>query len=186
MGDRSWSQGPPVRGVEEAADAMAEPAPLPLDDICRLAPVAPDPPGPTDIRRQNPRWQGEIGLTDAIGFFGRREMVVSIPLADNQGYDLVVEWRRQLLKVQVKTTTRRSPRGRFDVMLATAGGNQSFHTVKLFDPDAIDLVYVLTDAGDRYVIPANQIEARRGITLGAKWEPFRVDPEALRLRVEGD
>lgn len=186
MGDRSWSQGPPVRGVEAAADAMAEAIPLPLDDICRLAPVAPDPPGPTDIRRQNPRWQGEIGLTDAIGFFGRREMVVSIPLADNQGYDLVVEWRRQLLKVQVKTTTHRTQRGRFAVMLATAGGNQSFNTVKPFEATEVDLVYVLTNDGDRYVIPASAITARRTLCLGLKWESFRIDPEALTLRPQGE
>jgi hypothetical protein len=173
---------PPVLGVDLAAQGLPTDVPLPLEEVCRLAPMVPDPPGPTDIRRRNPRWQGEIGLTDAIGFFGRREMVVSLPLADNQGYDLVVEWRRRLLKVQVKTTTRRSPRGRFEVMLATAGGNQSFHTVKFFDRDAVHLLYVLTDAGDRYVIPAELIEARRGISLGRKWEAFRVDPEALRLR----
>lgn len=177
---------PPVLGVDQALEGVAADVPLPLEDICRLAPVVPDPPGPTGIRRRNPRWQGEIGLTDAIGFFGRREMVVSVPLADNQSYDLIVEWQRRLLKVQVKTTTRRSPRGRFEVMLATAGGNQSFHTVKFFEPSVIDLVYVLTDAGDRYVIPAEAIEARRGISLGAKWESFRVDPEALRLRPLGE
>ena len=124
--------------------------------------------------------------TDAIGFFGRREMVVSIPLADNQGYDLVVEWRMRLLKVQVKTTTRRGRRGRFEVMLATAGGNQSYHTVKRFDAGAVDLLYVLTDAGDRYVIPARAITATRGLGLGHKWEVYRVLPEPLGLRHIGD
>lgn len=78
MPDRSsrHADDPPVFGVDIAVQAMPGDVLLPREELCRLPPVVADPPGPTDIRRRNPRWQGEIGLTDAIGFFGRREMVV--------------------------------------------------------------------------------------------------------------
>ena len=147
-----------------------------LATLCERPPLAPDPPGPTDIRRDNPRHQGEIGLSDAIGWFGRRGLTVSVPLADNQPYDLVVEVDGPLARVQVKTTTVRSPYERFVVSIETAGGNQSFHTRKPFDPGAVDLLYVLTDDGDRFLIPSAAIQAVRAINLGEKWEGWRCAP----------
>jgi hypothetical protein len=153
-----------------------------LATLSRRPPLVPDPPGPTDIRRDNPRHQGEIGLSDAIGWFGRRGLTVSVPLADNQPYDLVVDIDGCLARVQVKTATGRSPYGRFLASLETAGGNQSFHTRKPFDAALVEVVYVLTDDGDRYLIPSAVIEARRTISLGVKWQSFRaVEPSVPGL-----
>ena len=167
-----------------AQDPLVAFAPAPrvppdvLATLCRRQALVPDPPGPTDIRRDNPRHQGEIGLSDAIGWFGRRGLTVSIPLADNQPYDLVVDVDGALARVQVKTATGRSPYGRFLVSLETAGGNQSFHTRKPFDPAAVDLVYVLSDDGARHVIPSGAITARRTISLGDKWQRYEAPPAA--------
>lgn len=148
-----------------------------LATLSQRPPLVPDPPGPTDIRRDNPRHQGEIGLSDAIGWFGRRGLTVSVPLADNQPYDLVVDVDGALARVQVKTATGRSPYGRYVANIETSGGNQSFHTRKPFDAAAADLLYVLTDAGDRYAIPCAAITAVRALNLGDKWEPYRVSPD---------
>lgn len=132
-------------------------------------------PAPTDIRRDNPRFQGEIGLTDAIAWFGHHGYRIAIPLADNQEWDLVVEDAEgRLFKVQVKTATHLSPYGVFRVNLKTAGGNQSFHTTKPFDPEDVDLLYVLTDQGDRYVIPTEAIHVGHQLSLGAKMERYRI------------
>jgi hypothetical protein len=117
------------------------------------------------IWRRNPREQGLLGPTDAIGWFGARGWSVNLLLIDSQPYDLIVDDGRELRRVQVKTTTYR-PRGRFIVQLATRGGNRSFHTSKDFDAAGCDLLYVLTDAGDRYLIPTEVIRARTGLTLG--------------------
>jgi hypothetical protein len=76
----------------------------------------------------------------------------------------------------VKTTTQRQSKGRFIVQLCTRGGNQSFHTTKYFDPTVVDLLYVRTDAGERYLIPTNAITARTSLTLGRRYEPFQVEP----------
>jgi hypothetical protein len=160
-------------------------APLPvqlvLDGLAHRAPLVPDPPGPTGIRRKNPRHQGEIGLGDAIGWFARRHLTVSVPLADNQPYDLVVDVGGALARVQVKTTTRRSPYARYVVQLETRGGNQSFHTGRESDEAAVDLLYVLTDDGDRYVIPTTAVRSRRTLTLGDRYATFRA-PTAPKLR----
>ncbi|HUH07282.1 MAG TPA: group I intron-associated PD-(D/E)XK endonuclease [Egibacteraceae bacterium] len=127
------------------------------------------------IRRRNPRLQGEIGLGAAIAWFTSEGYSVSIPLCDNQPYDLVVEDRASgdLLRVQVKTSTGKNASGTFVVRLFTAGGNQSFHTRKLFDNTASDLLFVLTDDREIYVIPCREIPNRNLIALGAKWRQYR-------------
>lgn len=130
---------------------------------------------PTDtIWRANPREQGLIGLTDAIAWFGANGYGVLLPLIDAQPYDLVVESGAGLERVQVKTTTARSPYGVFVVSLVTSGGNQSFHTRKPFDPTEVELLYVLTDEGVRYLIPTAVIRSRTALNLGARMARYRL------------
>jgi hypothetical protein len=129
---------------------------------------------PGTIWRPNPREQGLIGLTDAIAWFGRRGWSVCLPLIDSQPYDLVVDDGTRLRRVQVKTTTYRSPHGVFVVSLATRGGNQSFHTSKEFDPDSCELLYVLTDDGERYLIPTSVIRSRTRLHLGPRYVEHRL------------
>jgi hypothetical protein len=126
------------------------------------------------IWRANPREQGLIGLTDAIAYFGGLGWSVSMPLIDSQPYDLVVDDGDRLQRVQVKTTTHRSRYGVFVVSLATRGGNQSFHTSKDFDPSASDLLYVLTDDRERYLIPTRAITTKTSVSLGERMMPFLV------------
>lgn len=87
------------------------------------------------IRRANPRKQGEIGLGDAIAWFSANGYSVSIPLAENQPYDLIVDSPEHgFQRVQVKTTTHRGRSGSFAVDLRTNGGNRSRHTSKSLRP----------------------------------------------------
>jgi hypothetical protein len=124
--------------------------------------------------RANPREQGLLGLTDAIGWFGAHGWSVSLPLIDSQAYDLVVDDGVTLSRVQVKTTTRRARNGTFVVQLCTRGGNRSFHTTKHFDPATCELLYVLTDAQERYLIPTGEVHARSSLTLGPRMRHFRL------------
>jgi len=163
----------PPAGPRGAASRRAPGSrPHPAD----LAPTAPVDlvEAPTGIGRANPRDQGALGFGDAVGWFAAHGYLVSIPLIDNQPYDLIVDDGRALSRVQVKTTRRRSRYGVFVVMLETAGGNQSFHTRKPFDRGASELLYVLTDAGGRYLIPTSTVGATRGLSLGARVARFRV------------
>lgn len=124
--------------------------------------------------RANPREQGLLGLTDAIAHFGARGWCVSLPLIDSQPYDLIVDDGERLRRVQVKTTTRLDPRGQFEVQLSTRGGNRSFHTSKPFDHQACELLYVLADGWQRWLIPTSAFRARTSLTLGARMEPHRL------------
>lgn len=144
--------------------------------------------GSDTIRRDNPREQGAIGLAQAVAWFTRNGYEVSLPISEAQRYDLVVEDEHgDLKKVEVKTTTHRNVRGRFVAQIKTCGGNQSWNgTVKRFDPDEVDILYVLTDSWDEYVIPTDHVRATTALTLGADLAPFRVvcggrPEEQLRL-----
>ena len=78
------------------------------------------------IRRTNPRLQGLIGLAAAIDWFTRTGYFVAIPLNDSQPWDLVVEDSLGVVsRVQVKTTTFRSPSGNYVASLETAGGTRA-------------------------------------------------------------
>ena len=126
------------------------------------------------IWRQNPRDQGLIGVGDAIAWFSARGWHVAVPLIDNQPYDLVVDDGRGLQRVQVKTTTTTSRHGVYIVALCTSGGNQSYSTRSPFDASACDLLYVLTDARERYLIPTSVISARNSLNLGARLRSYRL------------
>jgi hypothetical protein len=159
----------PLPGLEPAA---ASPPPA-VDTVTAHHAKADRRPADT-MWRSNPREQGLIGVTDAIAYFGRIGWSVSMPLIDSQPYDLVVDDRDRLHRVQVKTTTHRSRYGVFVVSLATRGGNQSFHTSKDFDPSTSDLLYVLTDERQRYLIPTRAITTKTSVSLGERMEPFVV------------
>ncbi|HVM13461.1 MAG TPA: group I intron-associated PD-(D/E)XK endonuclease [Egibacteraceae bacterium] len=136
------------------------------------------------IRRSNPGKQGEIGLGAAIAWFLGEGYGVSVPLCDNQPYDLIIDSKADgLQKVQVKTSTRRGPIRELpgstksdshdSVQICTRGGNQSFHTVKYWDPEASDLLFILSDDGDIYVIPSRDVTTRTTINLCEKYERYR-------------
>jgi hypothetical protein len=129
---------------------------------------------PDTLWRPNPREQGLLGLTDAIAFFGSRGWPVSLPLIDSQPYDLIADDGDTLHRVQVKTTTYRSPYGVFVVSLATRGGNRSFNTSRPFEARSCDMLYVLVDDGNRYLIPTAEISARTTLHLGSRYVAFRV------------
>ena len=126
------------------------------------------------LRRRNPREQGEIGLAIAISWFGRTGYAVLLPLCDNQPYDLVVDDGERLLRVDVKTTTRRTRGGAFYVDLRTTGGNRSIYTSRPFDPHHVEVLFIVTGAGDAYLVPSAELRGRNSITFGRGAEHFRV------------
>jgi hypothetical protein len=131
-------------------------------------------------RRINRRQQGDLGETSAIEWLTRIGAGVWTPLGHSPDADLVAEVEGRLFRVQVKTTTMeaRTPNGhqRWEVALATNGGNQSWNRVaKTFDPARFDFLFVLVGDGRRWFLPAQAIEARYRITLGGrKYSEFEV------------
>lgn len=127
------------------------------------------------FNRANPRKQGDVGMGSAVGWFAANGYTVSLPLTDSQDYDVVVDDGSGLSRVQVRTTRHRKPNGFYEVGLRVKGGNRSgTGKVKHFDPTKVELLYLLTEAGDKYLIPSTAVGGTRSLTLGTRYESFRV------------
>jgi hypothetical protein len=105
--------------------------------------------------------------------------IVSLPLFANPDYDLVADWGRELVRVQVKTSTCWR-NGRYEVTLATRGGNQSWSgIVKLLDSSRCDALFVHVGDGRRWYIHAGAVGGGSGVLLGGpKYAEFEVEPGA--------
>ena len=132
-------------------------------------------------RALNRRQQGDLGEISAIEWLTSRGALVLIPLGHSPDFDLVARVDSRLLRIQVKTSTQtaRTPEGhhRIPVSLVTSGGNQSWTGVsKFIDPQSIDYVFVLTGSGRRWLIPATEVEGKRGIQLGGpKYSGYEIE-----------
>jgi hypothetical protein len=125
--------------------------------------------------RLAPKRQGDLGEADAIATLARLGAEICVPLFSSPDYDLVADFGDGLLRVQVKTSTHYR-NGRYEVYVATRGGNQSWNgTVKYFDPARCDLLFALVGDGRRWLIPASAVEGRKAIKLGGpKYSEYEI------------
>jgi hypothetical protein len=123
-----------------------------------------------------PRRQGDLGEISAIVWLKARGAVVFIPLGHSPDYDLVADFGGRPMRVQVKTSTCWR-RGRFELALATRGGNQSWSgAVKRLDPTRCDYVFAHVGDGRRWFIPASELGGGSGIRLGGpRYTEFEIE-----------
>jgi hypothetical protein len=136
--------------------------------------------------------QGAIGEASAIEWLTTVGATVFIPFGPSPDCDLVALVGRALVRIQVKTSTRRTttPNGyeRWELQLATNGGNQSWTGLtKKLDATALDYVFALVGDGRRWFIPADSVDGERGLNLGGpKYSEYEIQPGiALDLVVYG-
>jgi hypothetical protein len=100
----------------------------------------------------NPRQQGDLGEYSAIEWLASRGYPVFVPIGH-------------------------VPVNRWDVMLCTRGGNQSWNGLsKRFSSDRCDYLFVLVGDGRRWFIPADVVGGGAGIALGGpKYAGYEVD-----------
>lgn len=122
----------------------------------------------------NSKKQGDTGMGFAIAYFCKLGWTVSIPITDSQDYDLVVDNGERLLKVQVKTSKYKTKHGIYQVSLKTCGGNRSCQKIKNFDKNSSDLLFVLLENGNVYLIPREEIKTNTTINLGENMNQFKV------------
>lgn len=127
------------------------------------------------IKRTSKSEQGNIGLGRAIAYFVEAGYIVSIPLNDCQKYDLIVENGGILQRVQVKTSAFQQNKSSWTVQLRTTSANTKAYTARPFDKTSCDLLFILTDDMSMYCIPTKQINAVNSITVGNKYQEYRVD-----------
>ncbi len=123
--------------------------------------------------------QGNLGVAKAIYDYMKLGYTVCTPLSDSDKYDLVIDDRVSLKKVQVKTSRAKSVHGNnaYVVNLRTNGGNRSSgNTYKYRETDDYDILYVLVEDGRSWSIPVSELgTAKRAITVGFnKYENFKL------------
>ena len=122
-----------------------------------------------------PRKQGDAGELSAMNWLVATGAIVCKPLFENPDYDLVADFGDRLVRVQVKSSTYWR-NGRWEVMLATRGGNQSWsRVVKSLDPTRCDWLFVHAGDGRRWYIPLRALGGRSHIVLGGpKYAEYEV------------
>jgi hypothetical protein len=126
----------------------------------------------------NPREQGDLGERSAVEWLWSQGHPVFVPFGHSPDIDLVAIIDGRAVRVQVKTTRRRIPIERWDVMICTRGGNQSWNGLsKRFSRDRCDYLFVLVGDGRRWFIPSAAVEGGSGIALGGpKYAEYEVEP----------
>jgi PD-(D/E)XK nuclease superfamily protein len=110
--------------------------------------------------------------------------LVCKPLLESPDYDLLADFGDRIVRVQVKTSTCWRL-NRWEVTLATRGGNQSWSgLVKRLDAARCDALFVHVGDGRRWYIPAADLGGGSGILLGGpKYATYEVEPsEPLQAR----
>lgn len=120
----------------------------------------------------NSNEQGNMGLTDAIRYFAWNRYTISTPLNDSQEYDLLVERKDVgVKKVQVKTTSYK----RYDDVYVVAMRTKARNYVKTANTLDYDLLYVLCDNCDTYLIPKKDIKNLKNcLTLGKRYQKYKI------------
>src|SRR5262249_20798942 len=124
-----------------------------------------------------PRRQGDTGELSAIEWLVMAGADVFVPLFANPDVDLIADFGDRLVRVQVKTSSYRR-NGRWEVMLATRGGNQSWNgLVKVLDPSRCDTLFVHVGDGRRWYIPVGALGGSSHIVLGgSEYSEYEVEP----------
>ena len=127
------------------------------------------------LRQENPKKQGDIGLGAAIGWFTLQGYTVCVPLTDSQAYDLVVDGPDGIQRVQVKTTTYQDESGAYQAHLRVNGGNRSgTGKSKHFSKQDADMLFILCESGDQYLVPAELVDGQAMMNLGEKYKEYKI------------
>lgn len=121
------------------------------------------------------------GLSVAAQWFLDRGYAVSLPI-EPAPYDLVSESDEGLKKVQVKTTRRKTRGGRHWVALVRTvyradlePNAQGKYRQARYEPGAVDLFFIITSTGAKYLIPDKVVESKTSLVLDDKYKAFLVD-----------
>lgn len=122
---------------------------------------------------KNTKHQGNIGVAAAIKYFVISGYTVSIPINDSQDYDLIVDKEGTLYRVQVKTTSYKTPSGAFQVNLKSSGGTKGT-IYKRVNKDNSDLLFILCSDTSEFLIPLIDITNTSAITLSFDYLKYRI------------
>ena len=109
----------------------------------------------------------------AIAYFSTNGYVVSIPLNDTQDYDLIIEKDGKLKTVQVKSTGCKTKNGVYQVSLKSCGGTKG-KTYKTVIDTKVDLLFVLNEEAEMYLIPIDKLSNKTSLNLCEKYQEYLI------------
>lgn len=119
--------------------------------------------------------KGDLAVAKAVAYFVEKENEVLLPFGDKRPYDIVVERKSKLIKVQCKYTTHKSKYGVYIVPLRVMGGNKSKNTAKSYKKGDFELLFVCTEEGNIYEIPSKVwTKYKNSINLGSAFDAYKV------------
>ncbi len=117
----------------------------------------------------------------AMTWFALRGCAVALPV-EPQEYDLLVTTVQGIHRVQVKTCASRNKKGRWNVGVGRRPYVLDKTAGKMpYDPDSIDLFFIVLGDGSIYVIPSSVLAGRVGIDPET-YMPYRVGDASSLLR----
>jgi hypothetical protein len=109
----------------------------------------------------------------AMAWFGLRGCAVAIPI-EPQEYDLLVTSEKGVQRVQVKSCALRDGKGRWSVGVGRRPYVLDKSAGKMpYDPDSLDLFFIVLGDGSIYVIPSSVLAGRVRIYADS-YAPYRV------------
>lgn len=96
-----------------------------------------------------------------------------MPLTDSQEYDLVIDQDGALKRVQIKTTYYKR-NGVYTVNLKTSTKRKNKNIYKGFDSTKCDLLYILTEEDEEYIIPCKGLTVETSLNLSDKYSEYKI------------
>jgi hypothetical protein len=122
----------------------------------------------------NSKRKGSLAVGAAIGYFSKKGYPVLLPIADSEKYDLVVDEKGVLQKIQCKYTSDTEPSGAYIVHLRTFGGYRDKTYYLKYEEGDFDYLFILCENGNEYLIPAEKVLAKSLISVGKKsWNEYK-------------
>lgn len=117
--------------------------------------------------------KGTIGVAHCIAHLSQQGYIVSLPINDNQPYDLLYDDHTAIRKVSVKFTSQTNKNGCYIVELKSVRPNRTKNTIHKFDNNLVDDVFIFCTNGDKYLIPCNEITVSCAMTLDNTRDKWR-------------
>ena len=102
--------------------------------------------------------KGDIAVSQAIATFTQLGADVSVPLTESAPYDLILDYKNTLYRLQVKYISGD------DVDLRNIHSNSKGYVIKKAVQDTYDWLYVLNKSGKEFLVP-KCLCGRRSITF---------------------
>ena len=132
-------------------------------------------------REYDPKLLRRAATARATAWFMERGYTVCTPV-EPALYDLTVDSDRGLVRVQVKSTVSRDKKGSWVVRINRMAYNKSSAKRNsngarekcVYAPGEIDFFFIVTAAGDNYLVPLAVTRGAASLTLDSKYAAFKV------------